>query len=260
MRPISAPALGKNILSVVQYGGPDQSSVLKSELLIIVPDPKAQALRATRYDVDPARLAEPETTSLATKDLQPTGADCDLLIKFAGSQFDGRLASASCKLKGGVADYQLLVGENQMWERAETRNARTGALVWEMAPGTGFDWYQQTRARPFTCNIFENADGVMAKTAYLKTIRLHDQGGATDIAWPDGRTLTFTIHTRAFSSTPDRQYPLFRIHEKGNPVPIAYAYSVDQTKRFGLNLGWFYIRCYEDGDIAPLDMLEAVRR
>ena len=260
VRPITVPTLGKNILSVVQYGGPDQSSVLKSELLIIVSDPKAQALRATRYSVDPSRLADSGTTSLTMKDLAPLSADCDLLIKFAGSQFDGRLASGSCKDKGGVANYQFLLGENQMWERAEARTPRTRALVWEMAPGTGFDWYQQTRARPFTCNIFENADGIMAKTAYLKTIHLHDQGGASDIEWPDGRTLTFTIHTRAFSSTPDRQYPLFRIHEKGNPVPIAYAYSVDQTKRFGLNLGWFYIRCYEDGDIAPLDMLEAVRR
>ena len=88
----------------------------------------------------------------------------------------------------------------------------------------------------------------MAKTKYLTTIHLHDQGGAADIAWPDGRTLTFTIHTRAFSSPPDREYPLFRIHEKGKTVPIAYAYAVDGASRFGLNLGWFYVRCYAEGD------------
>jgi hypothetical protein len=26
-------------------------------------------------------------------------------------------------------------------------------------------------------------------------------------------------------------------------VPIAYAYAVDDSERYGLNLGWFYIRC-----------------
>ena len=88
----------------------------------------------------------------------------------------------------------------------------------------------------------------MAKTRFLTTLHLDNQGTEADMAWPDGRTLTFSIHTRAFTSSSDREYPLFRIHEKGNPVPIAYAYGVDGTTRFGLNLGWFYIRCYDDAD------------
>lgn len=57
-----------------------------------------------------------------------------------------------------------------------------------------------------------------------------------------------TIQARAFASPPDREYPLFRIHEKGHDVPIAYAYAADDAARFGLNIGWFYVRCYADGE------------
>ncbi len=68
----------------------------------------------------------------------------------------------------------------------------------------------------------------------MTDIELHDQGGAADIASPS-----------------ERVFPLFRIHEKGNHVPIAYAYAADNADRFGLNLGWFYILCREKDQGAP---------
>jgi hypothetical protein len=112
-----------------------------------------------------------------------------------------------------------------------------------MAPGSNHEWFQQTRARWFRCVVNHSATGDMTKTTRLTEVQLHDQGGEADIAWPDGRTLTFVIHTRAFTAPTDREFPLFRIHEKGNPVPIAYAYASDGADRFGLNLGWFYTLC-----------------
>jgi hypothetical protein len=57
-----------------------------------------------------------------------------------------------------------------------------------------------------------------------------------------------TIQARAFAPPPDREYPLFRIHEKGHDVPIASAYAADDAARFGLNIVWFYVRCYADGE------------
>jgi hypothetical protein len=154
------------------------------------------------------------------------------LLNFVGGQFEGALPDKACKVGGKSLDYSVVIGPRYTWYRERP----------------GQDWFEQTRARPFTCMVQESADGDMRKTRFLKTIRLHDQGGEADIAWPDGRTLTFTIHARAFTSPPDREYPLFRIHEKGKDVPIAYAYAVDDAARFGLNLGWFYIRCYADGE------------
>ena len=119
------------------------------------------------------------------------------------------------------------------------------------AAGSNYAFLELTKARWFSCTVNYNLDGDMTKTEFLTAIRLHDQGGEAPIAYPDGRDLTFIIHTRAFSSPPERTYPLFRIHETGNHVPIAYAYAVDDAERFGLNLGWFYTLCRVETD-APL--------
>ena len=78
-----------------------------------------------------------------------------------------------------------------------------------------------------------------------------NQGGSADIDWPDGRTLEFQLHTREFASPSERVFPLFRVHEKGNHVPIAYAWAVDDDDRFGINLGWFYALCREKEHGAP---------
>jgi hypothetical protein len=269
VRAIGAPDLGPNVLAITRFAANDPARIERREIAIPVVDGEANAIRVRRFTVaDWGRLADPASAArLRPADLAPLGDGCDLLLRFAGEQFGGELAAGTCATQNAAAAagaksplrsaYELIVAKDHLWERAETRRARGGAVTWEMAPGSGYDWYQQTRARPYTCNVFASTNGEMAKSAYLQTIHLHDQGGEAEIAWPDGRTLVFTIHTRAFTATPERAYPLFRIHEKGNPVPIAYAYAVDRNTRFGLNLGWFYVRCYDDADIAPVDMLEA---
>lgn len=259
VKAVVAPALGEHVLSVEQFADNDRARTQKREILVLAADPGANAIRVRRFSLaDWARLTDAAATArLQMADLAPLGDGCDILLRYAGGQFQGSLAGAACAAGGGVAQYDLIVGREFVWERGQARHARSGKVTWEMAPGSGYDWYQESRARPYTCNVFASESGEMAKTRFLQTIHLHDQGGEAEIGWPDGRTLVFTIHERAFSPTAEPIYPLFRVHEKGNPVPIAYAYAVDRNTRFGLNLGWFYIRCYDDADIAPLDMLEA---
>ena len=93
----------------------------------------------------------------------------------------------------------------------------------------------------------------MTNTEFLTTVRLHDQGGEAPIDYPDGRALSLVIHSRAFTSPPDHTYPIFRVHERGEHVPIAYGYAVDEAERFGLNLGWFYTLCRvaTDEELSP---------
>jgi hypothetical protein len=257
VKALVAPALGEHVVAISQYADNDPTVVIKREIAVFAIDPSVNALRVQRYTLgDWKRLDDPAATAtLQPAALAPLGARCDVLLRFAGGQFEGSLASPTCPAAKGNAAYDVIVGPKYVGERGEGR-ARA-RVVWEMAPGSNYDWYQETRARPYTCNVFDSPGGEMAKAKFLKTIHLHDQGGEAEIAWPDGRTLVFTIHERAFTATPEREYPLFRIHEKGNPVPIAYAYAVDNNTRFGLNLGWFYIRCYDDADIGEADMIEA---
>ena len=138
--------------------------------------------------------------------------------------------------------YQVIVGPKHYWTRDRRFSYADNKVTWEMAPGSNYAWFEQTKARWMACEVLDSPDGDMTKSKKLMDISLHDQGGEADIKWPDGRDLKFVIHTRAFTSPPDRQFPLFRIHDKKNmAMPITYA--VDDAERYGLNLGWFYIRC-----------------
>ena len=226
---ITGSKLGDHVLTVVEYRDDDPGQVLRARTYVISVDPSSHALRVAQH--------MPKATGSA--DLVPLGPQCDLLLHFVGGQFEASLPAKACSGAGQTAEYGLVVGPRYTWYREQP----------------GQEWFEQTRARLFTCMVQENAEGDMRKTRFLKTIRLHDQGGTADIPWPDGRTLTFTIHTRAFTSPPAHEFPLFRIHEKGKDVPIAYAYGVDGTARFGLNLGWFYIRCYADGEDLEADAI-----
>ena len=220
--PVRESSLGPNVISVVDYLNDDPAKPIRTRTYVVSTDKTAGSLRLAQWMPKDARSNE----------LESLGPACDLTLRFVGGQFEGGVSEKSCGPKGRPGEYGLVVGPRYVWFRERP----------------GHEWFEQSRARRVTCVVHEAADGDMRKTRFLKTIRLHDQGGQADIAWPDGRMLTFTIHNRAFSSPPDREYPLFRIHEKGKDVPIAYAYGVDNTARFGLNLGWFYARCYAEGE------------
>lgn len=218
---VTDASLGEHVIKMVDNLNDDASQPLRMRTYVISVDKAAGALRLAQY-------APKDATS---KELVPLGPGCDISLRYLGTQFEGGMVPKSCKVGGKVEDYGLVIGPRVNWFREQPGN----------------DWFEQTRARRFTCVVHQTADGIMRNTKYLTTVHLHDQGGEADIKWPDGRTLTYTIHNRAFSWPADHEYPLFRIHEKGKIEPIAYAYAADDATRFGLNLGWFYTRCYADG-------------
>jgi hypothetical protein len=244
---VDAPMLGPVVFLLESQYGRQPVTWERRELLVAATDVAMGAIRLVRHagPGDQAVSSERLPVVVRPDEFRPLGPACDLLLVYEGEQFHGALAG-DCPVEAGLPGYQVIVGQRVFWERSRTQ-------------GEPRDWSQGVRARPFTCNVFASADGDMAGTTYLQTIQLHDQGGVAELDWPDGRQLVFTIHTRAFSAASDRQYPLFRVHEKGNPVPIAYAYSVDQDTRFGLNLGWFYIRCFENSDM-PAEEMQYLRK
>ena len=232
--------LGTHVIAAVDYRDDDPVQLLRQRHYVVTVDVAAGALRLAQY-APMITTGDGRGAGAGAAGFQPLGPQCDLLLRFVGGQFEGGLTPNACRIGGRPVEYGLVVGPRYNWYRERP----------------GHYWFEQTRARAFICMVQENAAGDMRQTKFLKTLRLHDQGGRADIDWPDGRTLTFTIHTRAFSSPPEREYPLFRIHEKGKDVPIAYAYAVDDAARFGLNLGWFYVRCYAEGEALGEDAIHA---
>ncbi len=249
---VRMPSLGNNVLYLEEYRDNDPSQIMRVRLYSLTIDETARAIRIklhspsdpatarTGYGRDPQAALE----KLRPQDIRSFRDSCDLLLRFVGGQFEGGMTERGCDFEGQEwFQYQVVVGPRYHWVRDRRLSLKDQRVTWELAPGSDYRWFEQTKARWFSCNVNHNASGDMTQTKPLSIIELHDQGGEADIAWPDGRTLTFIIHTRAFTSPPDREFPLFRIHEKGKTVPIAYAYAIDDAERFGLNLGWFYILC-----------------
>jgi hypothetical protein len=219
---VSRPDLGERVLELRQFRDNDPSRVVRHQMLVPAIDAVAGGIRVRRIDVAPA----PGPGSGASRPAAPP--PCDLLLYWEGTAFRGA-ADPGCPGRGRDASREeAVLGPREYWQR-------------EVPAGPG--WFEQTRARDFRCVVNHSADGDMTRTKRLATIDVDDQGGEADIAWPDGRTLTFIVHRRAFNSPPDREFVLYRIHEKGRHVPLAYAYAEDTATRFGLNLGWFYILC-----------------
>lgn len=243
---VDLPALGPNVLSVREWKNNNPADVVRVRLYSLSIDEKAKAIRVKVHMPRDEKAALPADDAALAGVMRPARDECDLYLNWIGGQFQGGFKDRACTAENGREwfQYQVMVGPDFTWWRDRRLASRDGKVTWENAPGSDYAWFEQTKARWMKCEVQEDREGIMRNTKKIADIRLHDQGGEADIAWPDGRTLTFLIHTRQFTSPSEHTFPLFRIHDKKNmTIPIAYAYAVDGAERYGLNLGWFYIRC-----------------
>ena len=254
---LDLPELGENVLYVEEYRNNDPSNISRIRVYALSADEEEQAVRVKLHafrdghdHMIGARNDADRLAAIEADELRPFSDPCDVFMRFDGGQFSGGMKRESC---GGDAwfEYQVVLGPNHYWTRDRQVSRETGEVTWNETAGGQYDWIQATKARWFICTVNYNLDGDMLNTEFLTEIELHDQGGSADIDWPDGRTLEFQLHTREFASPSDRVFPLFRVHEKGNHVPIAYAWAVDDADRFGINLGWFYTLCRAKEQGAP---------
>jgi hypothetical protein len=250
---VTMPELGENVLYVEEWKNNNPTDIARIRLYSLSINEKEGAIAVKFYtplDAKPLAGAHNDLArveKLKMKDLRAFRDVCDVYLNWEGGQFRGGMKEKSCNVAEDKEwfQYQVIVGNKHYWARDRRFSyAEPTKVTWEMAPGSNYAWFEQTKARLMKCEVLADPNGDMTKTTKLMEIELHDQGGEADIKWPDGRDLAFVIHNRAFTSPPDREFPLFRIHDKKNmTVPIAYAYAVDDAERYGLNLGWFYIRC-----------------
>ncbi len=249
---VNMPELGDNVLYVEEWKNNNPADIARIRLYSLSVDEKEEAILVkfmTPLDTKSLAGAHKDVAKvekLKKKDVRVFSDACSVYMRWEGAQFRGGMKEKSCNVNDNKEwfQYQVIVGPKHYWARDRRFTYADNTITYEMAPGSNYAWFEQSKARWFSCDVLDSPDGDMTKSKAYKTVELHDQGGEADINWPDGRDLAFVIHNRAFTSPPDREFPLFRIHEKSNmTVPIAYAYAVDDAERFGLNLGWFYIRC-----------------
>ena len=254
---LDLPELGENVLYVEEYLNDDPSNISRIRVYALSVNEAEQAVKVKLHafkdgheDMIGARLNPERLAAIDADDLRPFSDPCDVYMRFEGGQFRGGMKRESCGDESWF-EYQVILGPKHHWTRDRLISRETGDVTWDQTEGANYAWIQMTKARWFVCTVNYNLEGDMLKTEFLTEIELHDQGGKADIAWPDGRTLEFQLHTREFASPSERVFPLFRVHEKGNYVPIAYAWAVDDADRWGINLGWFYTLCRLKDQGAP---------
>jgi len=278
---LDLPDIGDSLVYVEQYLNNDPDDVARVRVYSLRIDLQAQAIRAAPHvfrDAERRIVGVAGSEGLAeieADDLRALPAGCDLLIRFEGSQFRGRSNPATCADHDRF-DREFVIGEKHYW----FRNLQEGGRD-DLPP-----FVEGTKARRFVCSVAYNLEGDMTRTEPLTEIELHDQGGAADIDWPDGRTLEFykkryRIYFQKryrgkgtgfiFREKVGKRYRIYFSGKGGekvpglssenkpgtfcrhkiSPAPFAYAYAVDDADRFGLNLGWFYILCREKDQGAP---------
>ncbi len=157
---VTGSPLGDNVISMVDYLDDDPSQPIRTRRYVLSVDKSASALRLAQYA--PSRLGAASSPSARS-------ATCCCTSSAGSSKAASRQRPAGPAANPPNTAWS--VGPRYTWFRERP----------------GHDWFEQTRARPFTCMVQENSEGEMLNTRFLKTIRLHDQGGQADIAWPDGR-------------------------------------------------------------------------
>jgi hypothetical protein len=249
---VNMPELGDNVLYVEEWQNNDPADIARIRLYSLSVDEAEGAILvkfSTPLDTKSLVGAHADLSKvekLTKKDIRTFRDPCNVYLRWEGGQFRGGMKERSCNANDDKEwfQYQIIVGPRYYWSRDRRFTYADNKVTYEMAPGSNYGWFEQTKTRMMACEVLADPAGDMTKTKKLTDIELHDQGGEAAIAWPDGRDLRFVIHTRAFTSPPEREFPLFRIHDARNmAVPIAYAYAVDDAERYGLNLGWFYVRC-----------------
>ncbi|MDX2222063.1 MAG: CpcT/CpeT family chromophore lyase [Rhodospirillaceae bacterium] len=249
---VNAPQFGENVLYVEEWKNNDPNDIARIRLYSLSVDEKEGAILVKFISpLKPENLVGAhkdlsKVEKLTRDDVRVFRDPCNIYLNWEGGQFRGGMKERSCNANDDKEwfQYQIVVGPRYYWSRDRRFAYADNRVTYEMSPGSNYGWFEQTKARWMRCEVLHDPNGDMTKTVKLTEIDVHDQGGEADIDWPDGRKLAFVIHTRAFTSPPDREFPLFRIHDRKNmTVPIAYAYAVDDAERYGLNLGWFYIRC-----------------
>ncbi len=254
---LDMPELGENVLYVEEYLNNDPANISRIRVYNLSINEAEQAVKVQLYAFKDghdhmvgARLDAERLAGIKLDELRAFSDPCTVYMRYEGGQFNGGMKRDSCGDEEWF-EYQVVLGPDYNWTRDRQISRETGEVTWDQTEGANYAWIQMRKARWFVCTVNYNLEGDMRETEFLTEIEVHDQGGQTDIAWPDGRTLEFQLHTREFSSPSEREFPLFRIHEKGNYVPIAYGYAVDDADRFGLNLGWFYTLCRLKDQGAP---------
>lgn len=250
---VSVPWIGEHVLYAEEFLHDDADSVRRQVLLRLEPAP-AGAVRVRQYTFrDPARFRHFYRSplliaSLRIDDLE-TMPECDLMMKPERVQFSGGTEGNACREEshGEVryVDYRLVVGDELYWYRKRRFRLADNALEEEVA---GYTYFELHAARLFSCRVSWSSNASREDRRQLLAVDLNDQGGRAKFETPDGRKLSFELHSQDWPFALGRDALILIVEEAGRVEPIASSWTTIHANSIAVDLDWLGVDC---SSVAP---------
>ena len=262
--PIGAAWLGPHVLYLEEFLHDDPDNVRRQLLLMLEPGKSGTTGVHVRvfYFREPHRWTHlgrrPRLVSLLNGAQVQEVTGCDLLLQREGEQFSGGTIGSNCvdtRAAGRrYVDFQLVVGDELYWYRRRVLLRGSDDLQEEVL---GFNWFELNAARLFACRVDWSRSGRRSELRLLLRAEVHDQGGRSTFATPDGRHLELTLHSQDWPYATERDALILLLQDREASVPLASAWVGIDSEDIGIDLGWLRIRC---GSLSPnLDEVLAAR-
>ncbi|MDX2221596.1 MAG: chromophore lyase CpcT/CpeT [Rhodospirillaceae bacterium] len=252
-RRVDLPAFGPIVFYVEEYRDDDPAQVIRQRLVTLASDRAEKAIRMRQgffKSPDAVRGAHIDPSKLSALTAQDVSFldGCDVFWRREADQFVGAMKDKACVFGDGdkrrYSVYRLVLSETKYWVADSTR------LVSDDTLHMGFPLdrpIEHRRAKLFNCEIvFRRDDGSEQKVSGLW---LHSQGG-TVWAMRDATGERVGLRLR------DKEYPYYEtrpdfmflaVRKPGQAESVGFSIHDSDSRRMGIDLGWFNAHCYRQG-------------
>jgi hypothetical protein len=267
---VELPAFGKYVFFVQDSIENKLDEPNRIKLYTLTADNTAQAVRMRMYDLakgeDKKKFINAHLNLPVLADLKPETTPwtegCDVLWRREAGQYKGALDGKSCKWKKDgdsktrIADYQLQLGQNNLWIRELTFDT-SGKQIAGNPDGV---FHKLNRARDFMCqaDIPGVSGGRDIPFKRNGPFPMTDQGGQVKFMSNEKeprevnillRNVDWQVNNETGAFTRDvLVLYVFTKDKDGKITDSAYSFTEPTVKRTGLNLGWTLVMCYMESN------------
>ncbi len=252
VKPIDAPAFGKQSFYVEYRKGGEAGPVVRQRLWHLSLDEDLMAIRMATFapkDAKPLEGAWRQTIApdLLKKDAFIPVTGCDIIWKRRGDGFNGETRPTACKLVTNADKRILTVSEfhdlsANIWEVRDVGVDEKGTRVFGGADGIPT---RLKRAHTFVCWAGVFRDGARSTVSDLI---LHDQGSTVNVVVPGSPASKFRIRLRAVEWPIGLNRPSLTLYLllDGDDRAEGYVWGELSAQRLAMDLGGTQVSCTKD--------------
>ena len=252
VKPVDAPAFGKQSFYVEYRKGGEAGPVVRQRLWYLSLDEELMAIRMATFAPKVAKPLEGAWRQTITPDLLKKDAfipvtGCDIIWKRRGDGFNGETRPTACKLVTNADKRILTVSEfhdvsANIWEVRDVGVDEKGTRVFGGADAIPT---RLKRARTFVCwaGVVRGGD-----RSTVSDLILHDQGGTVNVVVPGDPASKFRIRLRAVEWPMSQNRPSLTLYLllDGDDRAEGYVWGEESAQRLAMDLGGTQVSCTKD--------------